>query len=165
LFVGEDQHGHFLEFFLLEHQLELLPRDLNSFLVSRIDHEDYRISVLVVTPPVGTQAGLPAQVPHLELKVFIGHRLHVETHSYRQVYQLASKLEEEDEFLKKRDLLGTVGTISSKCRRSIQYRKGEVRLGDFCCKHELLTEDRGLAGIVETNDDDTHLLLSQETLE
>jgi hypothetical protein len=114
LFVGEDEHGHFLEFFLLQHQLELLPRDLNSFLVSRIDHEDHRISVLVVAPPVGTQAGLPAQVPHLEFKVFIGHRLHVETHGYRQVYQLASKLEEEDEFLKKKDLLGTVGTISSK---------------------------------------------------
>lgn len=76
----------------MEHQLELLPRDLNSFLVSRIDHEDDRVGVLVVASPVGTQACLAAEVPDLEFEVFVGHGLHIEAHSYRQVYQLAIKI-------------------------------------------------------------------------
>lgn len=36
------------------------------------------LRVGVVAPPVGPDAGLAAEVPHLELDVFIGHRLDIE---------------------------------------------------------------------------------------
>jgi hypothetical protein len=49
-----------------------------------------------------------------------------------------------------------VGTISSRCRRSIEETKSSTKAP---------TEDGGLSGVVEADDDDAHLLGAEESLE
>ena len=58
LFICQDQDWHALEFVLLEHDLELLLRELEALAICRVNYEYYCIGVLVVASPVGPQSRL-----------------------------------------------------------------------------------------------------------
>lgn len=62
----------------LQHGVQLLLGDVQSIDIGRVHDVDQRVRVGVVAPPVGADAGLPAQVPDLELDVLVLQRLHIE---------------------------------------------------------------------------------------
>lgn len=78
LLVGEDEQRRVLELLLVQHCGQLLGCCLQPLDIRRVHHEDHRRRVRVVAPPVRPDAGLPAQVPHVEVQVFVRDRLDVE---------------------------------------------------------------------------------------
>ena len=52
LFVREDEDGHAAQLVLLQHDLELLLRELEALAIRRVHHEHNSIRVLIVTPPI-----------------------------------------------------------------------------------------------------------------
>jgi hypothetical protein len=71
LLVGEDKEGHFLEVWLLEQGHKFLRALFETHVVSRVDHVDEAISVLVVVFPVGSDLALTSNVPHVQLEAFL----------------------------------------------------------------------------------------------
>lgn len=84
LFVGVHEYECVLELLLLHNGVELLLADAYPLNITAVHHVDDGLRVGVVTPPVGPDAGLPAQVPHLELDVLVRYRLNIETNGCRR---------------------------------------------------------------------------------
>ena len=58
--------------------MELLLRLVYPLAVLRVNHENQALSAGVVVPPQRPDLVLPADIPHVELDVLVGHRLDVE---------------------------------------------------------------------------------------
>jgi hypothetical protein len=69
LLVGEDEQDGIAEFLFFQHGTQLLLGDGKPFHVRAVHYEDDGVRVGEVAPPVGPDAGLATQVPHLQLCV------------------------------------------------------------------------------------------------
>ena len=72
----------------LQHSKELLFGDLQAIVVGGVHHENQSIRVGVVAPPVGANARLPAEVPHLEFDVLVLQGLYVEPDGRDRLFDL-----------------------------------------------------------------------------
>lgn len=72
----------------LQHSKELLLGDLQAIVVGGVHHENQSIRVGVVAPPVGANARLPAEVPHLEFDVLVLQGLYVEPDGRDRLFDL-----------------------------------------------------------------------------
>lgn len=79
LLVCIDQNERILELVLFQNGMELIPRSADPLCVAAVHHIDDGLRVGVIAPPVWPDAGLAPQIPHLELDVFVGDSLHIET--------------------------------------------------------------------------------------
>lgn len=78
LFVRENQQYGVFELVLLQHRRQLLLGDAQTVYIAAVHHENNRVGVGVVAPPVRPDARLSAQVPHLKLNILILQHFHVE---------------------------------------------------------------------------------------
>ena len=87
--AGSSRRGKAIVTAHLEHCEELLLGDFEAVVVSGVHHENQRVRVGVVASPVGANARLAAQVPDLELDVFVLQGLHVEPDGRDRLLNLA----------------------------------------------------------------------------
>lgn len=142
LLVGEDQEDSVSQLILIQHALELFTSLDNTITIVAVDDEDDTLGVLEVMSPQGTDLVLATDIPHGELNVLVLHGLNVEA----------------------------LGEWSVKeTRRQWRMARGGAHTdgGDGCDDFaELqLVEDGGLSGGVQTNHQDSHLLLAPEPVE
>merc|ERR1711860_286304 len=77
LLVSEHYQDGILEL-LLQHRDKLLLADPDPVPVSAVHHVDNGVGVGVITSPVWSNACLTSEIPHLELEIFVDHRLDIE---------------------------------------------------------------------------------------
>jgi hypothetical protein len=143
LLVGKDQEDGIPELVLVEHALELLTSLDDTVTIVGIDNEDDALGVLEVMSPQRTDLVLTTNIPHGELDVLVLHRLDVEACARGVISGM---------FLR----------LSGCYSESIHTDGGNG--GDDLAELKLV-EDGGLSGGIETNHEDSHLLLSPKPVE
>lgn len=136
LLVGENQKNGISELVLVQHALQLLTSLDDTVTIVGIDDEDDTLGVLEVMSPQRTDLVLSTNIPYSELDVLVLDRLDVETWT---------------------DQLPRRGI----CRVRVLIRKWHTDRWDGCnnlTKLELV-ENCGLSGSIQTNHQDSHLLL------
>lgn len=78
LLVGKDEQGGVAQLLLGQHGRQLLGAGGHPIAVGGVDDKNDGGRVGVVEAPVGADAGLPAEVPDVELEVAVGEGLDVE---------------------------------------------------------------------------------------
>lgn len=142
LLVGEDQQKGISQLVLVEHALQLLTRLNHTVAIVAVDDEDDTLGVLEVMPPQGANFVLTADVPDSELNVLVLDSLDVET----------------------------CGVSLSACGLRSDSMAGLVARtdgwdgGDDFTKLQLV-EDGGLSGSVQSDHQNSHLLLAPEAVE
>ena len=111
LFVGQDDKDCLLQLFFFQHRDQLLLRNTNSILVTRIHDVNDGISGRVVTSPVGSDTGLSSQIPNLKFEVLICHLFDIETDSC-EIKECQLKNSRQLGISFKHNLLGIVVTTS-----------------------------------------------------
>lgn len=79
LFVGENQQRGVAQLLLIQHCRQLIRSGVQALDVGGIDYEDDCGRVGVVAAPVGPDARLASEVPHVEVEVLVGDGFNVET--------------------------------------------------------------------------------------
>lgn len=146
MLVGENKEQSIAELILVQHALQLLTGLDNTVAIVAIHHEDNTLGVLEVVAPQRTDLVLTTDIPHGELNVLVFDGLNVEAWSLVSTSLFC--------------VLRVSGI--SILRRVGCMDRGELTDGgdgsdDFT---ELqLVQDGGLSGGVETDHQNTHLLL------
>lgn len=78
LLVGEDQDDGVLHLPVVDDPVELLPRLVDPVPVGTVHHENQPLGAGVVMSPERPDLVLAAHIPHVELDILVGDRLHVE---------------------------------------------------------------------------------------
>jgi hypothetical protein len=135
LLVGEDQEESVPQLILVQHALKFLTCLYNTIAIVGVDHEDNTLGVLEVMPPERSDLVLTPDVPYGELNVLVLNGLDVEACS--PTYQQNGVVE-----------IGGSGLRTNGGDRSHDFTELE------------LIQNRGLSGGVQTNHQNSHLLLS-----
>ena len=146
LLVGEDEEQSVTELVLVEHALELLTGLDDTVAIVGVDDENDTLGVLEVMSPEGADLVLSTDIPHGELNVLVLDSLDVEacdevsacfgSHSRHYCSQVQTRM------------------LLTDCGNG----------GDDFTKLQLV-EDSGLSGGIETNHEDSHLLLAPQAVE
>lgn len=89
LLVGEDEDDGVPHLPVIDNAVQLLAGLVDAVAVGAVHHEDQTLGPGVVVPPERPDLVLAAHIPHVELDVFVSHRLHVETHGGDGGHRLA----------------------------------------------------------------------------
>lgn len=89
LLVGEDEDDGVPHLPVIDDAVQLLAGLVDAVAVGAVHHEDQALGPGVVMPPERPDLVLAAHVPHVELDVFVSHRLHVEAHGGDGGHRLA----------------------------------------------------------------------------
>lgn len=89
LLVGEDEDYGVPHLPVIDNAVQLLAGLVDAVAVGAVHHEDQTLGPGVVMSPERPDLVLAAHVPHVELDVFVSHRLHVETHRGNGGHRLA----------------------------------------------------------------------------
>ena len=84
LLVRKDEEQTLLHLPIAQYTVELLLGLVYALPVLTVDDEHEALRAGVVVPPEGPDLVLSADVPHVELDVLVGHRLHVKTNCARE---------------------------------------------------------------------------------
>lgn len=147
LLVGKDKKKSISELVLVEHTLQLLASLDDTVTIVAVNNEDDTLSVLEVMSPQRSNLVLSSDIPYSELNVLVLDSLDVEACVAEKIYnQLCDSPQ--------RRSTRSVVSIRTDCRDS----------GDDLAKLELI-ENGSLSGSVKSNHQDSHLLLSPESVE
>lgn len=146
LLVGEDKEDGIPQLVLVEHALQLLTGLDDTVTIVAVDDEDDTLGVLEVMSPQRSDLVLTTDIPHGELDVLVLDRLDVETCDGRGKGQ--------------RD-----GRSRSNGRRAGRLRHTNGRDGRDDFTELELVEDGGLSGGVQTDHQNSHLLLPPQLVE
>lgn len=152
LLVGKDQKDSIAELILVEHALKLFASLNNTVAIVAVDDEDDTLGVLEVVPPQRTDLVLTTDIPHGELDVLVLDSLNVEAlrralAAFKSSTQIAPHS-------------GGSGRQSRDVGRHTDGRD----CGDNLAKLKLV-KNGGFTGSIETDHQNTHLLLPPQLVE
>lgn len=137
LLVGENQKNGISELVLVQHTLQLLASLDNTVTIVGINNEDDTLGVLKVMSPQRTDLVLSTNIPYGELNVLVLDCLDVETWE-----------------------------LSAANRVKVFFEAEHTDRWDGCDDFTKLqlVQNGGLSGSIQTNHQDSHLLLSPELI-
>ena len=145
LLVGENQKQRIPEFVFVQHPLQLLAGLNNTVTIVAVDDEDDALGVLEVMPPQRSDLVLSTDIPHGELNILVLDSFDVETY-IRGWYQ-------------------RMDFLISRVNRKILWSRTNGGNGRDDFTQFQLIQNGGLAGSVQTDHQDSHLLLAPEAIE
>lgn len=89
LLVGEDEDYGVPHLPVIDNAVQLLAGFVDAVAVGAVHDEDQTLGPGIVMPPERPDLVLAAHIPHVELDVFVSHRLHVETYGRDGGHRLA----------------------------------------------------------------------------
>lgn len=144
LLVGKNQENGIPQLILVQHTLEFLPGLDDTITIVAIHHEDDTLGVLEVMSPQRSDLVLSTNIPYGELDVLVLDGLNVESC---------------------RILMDTLGKLPGcKSMERDGYHTDCGNSGDDFTKLQLV-KNSSLSGSIQTNHQNSHLLLSPKTVE